>query len=73
MFEHLSLSAAEPRPLLIPYPAEFLKWNNTSSIFGNDVHFLGGNQYVSQQNRAWSDTMDVQAGQALYWWQKTNH
>ena len=25
---------------------------------------------VSQQYRAWSDCMDVQAGLALYWWQK---
>ena len=27
---------------------------------------------VGQQYRAWSDCMDVQAGLALYWWQRPN-
>ena len=51
-----------------PYPAEFLKWNNPTSIFGT-VH--KGYQYenlqlVSQQYRAWTDYTDVQTGLALY-------
>ena len=52
-----------------------LKWNNPSYIFGTvHYHFQGyqdGNlKLVSQQYRTWSDCTDVQAGLALYWWQR---
>ena len=58
-----------------PYHAEFLKWNNQSYIFGTvHYHFYGYQdenlKLVSQQYRAWSDCTDVQAGLALYWWQR---
>ena len=52
------------------YPAEFLKWNSLSSIFGTvhyhfyvyqDENFM----LVSQQYTAWSDCTNVQAGLAL--------
>ena len=57
------------------WPVKFLKWNNPSSIFGT-VHFhfrdikIRTWSWVSQQYRAWSDCMNVQACLALYWWQR---
>ena len=60
-----------------PQPAEFLKWNNSPSIFGTvQYHFyLDENlKMVKQQYRAWSDCMDVLAGLVLYLWQTwANH
>ena len=58
-----------------PYHAEFLKWNNPSYNFGTVHHQFYGFQdenlkMVCQQYRAWSDCTDVQAGLALYWWQR---
>ena len=53
-----------------------LKWNNQPSIFGTlHYHFFGVRELknlklVSQQYRAWSDFTDVQAGLALYRWQR---
>ena len=57
--------------LLNPYPAEFLKWNNSpyflalSIIIFRDIKMKTW-RLVSQQCRAWSDCTDVQAGLALY-------
>ena len=58
-----------------PFHTEFLKWNNPPSIIGTvHYHFKGyqdGNlKLVSQQFRDWLGCTDVQAGLALYWWQK---
>ena len=57
-----------------PYPAEILKWNNSSYFFGTVHYHIKGYQdenlkLVSQQYRASSDCTDVQAGLALFWWQ----
>ena len=46
-----------------------------SSIFGTvHYHFQGYQddniKLVSQEYRAWSDCMNVQAGLALYWWKR---
>ena len=53
-----------------PYHAEFLKLNNPPSIYGT-IHFKGYQdenlKLVSQEYRA---SMDVQAGLALYWWER---
>ena len=61
--------------LINPYHAKFHKWKNPPSIFGTiHYHFKGYQdeklKLVSQQYRAWSDYTDVQAGLALYWWQR---
>ena len=58
-----------------PYHAEFLKWNNPSYIFDTVHYQFKGYQdeslkMVSQQYRARSDCTDVQAGLALYCWQR---
>ena len=58
-----------------PYHAEFLKWNSPSYIFGTfhnqfrDIKMKTW-KLVTQQHRAWSDCMDVQADMALYWCQR---
>ena len=58
-----------------PYHAKFLKWNNPSNIFGTvHYHFYGYQdenlKLVSRQYRAWLECTDVQAGLALYCWQR---
>ena len=53
---------------------KFLKWNNLPSIFRLSVIILEISKWnfklASQQCRAWTDCMDVQAGLALYWLQR---
>ena len=56
-----------------PQPAELLKWHDPFlelfiiTFYGyQDENF----KLVSQQYRAWSDCTEVQAGLALYWWQR---
>ena len=61
--------------LINPYHVKFLKWNNPSYIYGTFWYNFKVYQdeilkLVSQQIRAWSDYTDVQAGLALYWWQR---
>ena len=61
--------------LLNPYYVKFHKWKNPPSIFGTFHYHFQGNQdenlkLVSQQYRAWSDCMDVQASLALNQWQR---
>ena len=63
------------RPQVNPYHIKFLKWNNPSYLFGTvHYHFKGYQdenlKLDSQQYRAWSDCMDVQAGLAQYCWQR---
>ena len=58
-----------------PSPAVFRKWTCPPSIFGAVHYHIWENQdknlkLASQQYRAWSVCMDVQAGLALYWWQR---
>ena len=58
-----------------PYPAEFLKLDNSPSIFGIfHYHFWGYQdenlKLASQQYRAWFNCMDMQIGLVLYWWQR---
>ena len=56
------------------YHAEFLKWNNPSSIFGTiHYHFRD----IKMKTCSWSansiepgQTTDVHSGLALYWWQR---
>ena len=64
-----------PNNQLNPYHVEFLQRNNPPYIFGSvHYHFKRYQnknlKLVSQQYRAWSDCTDVQAGLALYWWQR---
>ena len=57
-------------------PAEFLKLYYLTSIFGT-VHYHFRNMYqdvnlklVNQHFRAWSESIYVQTGLAIYWWQR---
>ena len=58
------------------YQPKFLKWNNPPYIYLelSIYHFrdikMSIWKLVSHQYRAWSDCIDVQAGLALYWWQR---
>ena len=74
-----SLEFPDPFPLrdieaINPYHAEFLKWNNPTSILELSIIIFRDikikTKLDSQQYRAWSDCTDVQAGLALYWSQR---
>ena len=53
----------------------FIKWTCPTYVFGTIHYQFWGYQdenfkIGSQQYRDWSDCTDVEAGLALYWWQK---